>query len=232
MYCWSSSTLSLSHSFWNHHSSLERSTMYLLIQHLHICSFGQKGRIKNQAEDKNMYILQFLKMLARFVYLHFLILLLLFPLIIVIFTIFTGSHFEIKPFNSVVGTRAVVLFIFLFHTIVFTVPSTCQQLESRVVLEHAWPRTSSFFTGSKSQRTLSSSTALHAGEREREKKNFSQAKYKRLFTYPPRTAKAADKLCWCEVAVGCSWGCSTHFCLHSHSYQTWFWAWGSESENE
>lgn len=93
----------------------------------------------------------------------------------------------------------------------------CQQLESRVVLEHNWPRTSSLFTGSKSLRTIFGSS-VPSYRRERERK-FSQAKYNRQFTYSPRTAKEADKLCWCEVAVGCSWGCSTRFCLHAHCYQ-------------
>lgn len=55
--------------------------------------------------------------------------------------------------------------------------------------------------------------------REREKKNSPRQNITVNSLTLQGRPKKADKLCWCEVAVGCSWECSTRFCLHAHSYQ-------------
>lgn len=127
------------------------------------------------------------------------------------YNIFLSSFFEI------VGTRAVLFVFFMFLTTVLTVLSPTSSLSPELSL-NAPDLAHLHSSRAANHRGWSAAQPPSIQEREREKK-FSQAKYNRQFTYSPRTAKEADKLCWCEVAVGCSWECSTRFCLHAHSYQ-------------
>lgn len=109
----------------------------------------------------------------------------------------------------------------IFHSIFILFNSVYSPLPLRAagVQSCPWTRPTSYIFILHRRQITEDNLQLNCPPYRRGKKNFSPAKHERLFTHSPRTAGKADKLCWCEVAVGGSWGCG-HTLLSSW---TQFW---------